>query len=257
MPDDDNPSDDEVAMDAELIRYLDGELSPGGAAALRMQLDASPELAGRLELLRERSARLSNLLSDLNPAPDLVRQSAAALRPRGTEPQRAVAWWSISSAPLRAAAVLALILLGTLAVQPARAWMLERLRNIGETIGIVAEETAPVPVVTPVTLDQRTAVAFPVAGDTFVIESSVAVGAVVVRRTTALGATLRTPPLATTEVVYLANGIRIAGSGGDGATFDLELPSSVSVIRLHHADGSATAHTVPSEGTVRVDLSPP
>jgi anti-sigma factor RsiW len=242
MPDDDNPSDDEVAMDAELIRYLDGELSPGGAAALRMQLDASPELAGRLELLRERSARLSNLLSDLNPAPDLVRQSAAALRPRGTEPQRAVAWWSISSAPLRAAAVLALILLGTLAVQPARAWMLERLRNIGETIGIVAEETAPVP---------------PVAGDTFVIESSVAVGAVVVRRATALGATLRTPPLATTEVVYLANGIRIAGSGGDGATFDLELPSSVSVIRLHHADGSATAHTVPSEGTVRVDLSPP
>src|SRR5687767_2526537 len=88
--------------DAELIRYLDGELTAVDKAAI----DASPEASARLNALRRRSARMSGLLASVAPGAAEVRTSADRIRP---ELDHAARRRFVLSPPLKAAAAIALL----------------------------------------------------------------------------------------------------------------------------------------------------
>src|SRR5262245_48963579 len=109
---DDVSTETNPITDAELIRYLDGELDAGTRSALDRRLASAPEAAARLEALRRRSRAMSQFIRSANPSGPATRASADAIRPLMTQPPRAN-WTPL----LKIAAVIAVLLVGV-AVPP-------------------------------------------------------------------------------------------------------------------------------------------
>ncbi len=137
-----NHSPDAAVDDADLIRWLDGELDDDERARVLDAVSRDSALAARLEQLRGRSARFSTLLQGTDPdlavagggsptggtaAGKIIELNAAwAARQGGparpVPPPQAMPGW------LRAAAVVGVLLAGSLLVPPVRAWVAGQLR---------------------------------------------------------------------------------------------------------------------------------
>ena len=247
--------------DAELVRYLDGEIEGAPRAALEARIAAAPDAAARLDTLRRRSARLSALLAELDPSVEEVQQSAAVIRPTvaaGAERSRR---WLPGPAVLRWAAAVALLLGAALAVPPARAWMIERVRNAAGALGLL--HTAPEPAVkmpTGAAPDAAQAasvrVTFEVRADTFEIVAPPR-GRLVLRRGTGPSGSAETSGAPGADLVVLPTGLLIEGATTDDARYDVELPASVAAVRVR-AGAAAVLHALPPTGEeLRIDLARP
>ena len=248
--------------DAELVRYLDGEIVGAPRAALEARIAAAPEAAARLEALRRRSARLSALLTDLDPSAEAVRQSAAAIRPTVHVGGRPFRGWLSVPAPLRWAAMIALLLVGALAVPPARAWMVERVRDAAQALGLL--DSAPEPAVEAPTAGAQDApqaasvrVTFEVRADTFEIEAPPR-GQLIVRRGADATGSAESAGAPGVNLVVLPAGLRIEGATTDDARYDVVLPPSIAAVRVRAGAGAPMLRALPPAGEeLRIDLARP
>lgn len=246
--------------DADLIRLLDGELTPDEAAALDAAVRSDPEAAARLEALRRRSSALSTLLTGVNPAEAETRASAAAIRPRvasgspagdrgtvgpRTSAGRRTPLFFRGPAAMRIAAAIAVLLGVALLVPPARAWMAEGARSVGEALGLVSPEPAP-----PV-LEEGAAAAvdFPAAGDTFEVRVPAGRGTLLLRRSEgALGSAEGA------RYLVLPGALRIEEPAG--GVYRVALPVTVRVVRVRVGQGEPMSYELPEGGEeLRIELA--
>ncbi|HEX7090624.1 MAG TPA: hypothetical protein VF192_10860, partial [Longimicrobiales bacterium] len=237
--------------DAELVRYLDGEIEGAPRAALEARIAAAPDAAARLDTLRRRSARLSALLADLDPPLEEVQQSAAAIRPMVAAGAARARGWLPGPALLRWAAAVALLLGAALAVPPARAWMIQRVRDAAEALGLL--DTAPEPAVetpagaAPDALQAASVrVTFEVHVDTFEIEAPPR-GRLVVHRGPRASGSAEAAGVPGVAFVVLPTGLRIEGPATDDARYDVALPASVAAVRIRAGDATLL-HALPPAG---------
>jgi hypothetical protein len=242
--------------DAELIQQLDGELSRAAQEQLEARLAGAPDAAARCELLRRRSARLSEMLGAIDPAEAQIQASnlsarSTVLQQAGSRP--ATSW------PLQAAAAIALLLGVLFIVPPVRAWMIERARDIGHVLGFDSAEPSRTPVV-PQTAPREADVSidFAVETDTMDVFAAPRAGHIILRRTAASNATAEAVGATGADLMFLPGGLRIEGPDSPDAEYILTLPARAAAIRLRRPDGKRTLHVVPPAGTqTRIDLSRP
>ncbi|HEY8469803.1 MAG TPA: hypothetical protein VIL18_09175 [Longimicrobiales bacterium] len=252
----------ETVTDAELVRYLDGEIEGAPRTALEARIAAAPDAAARLDMLRRRSTRLSALLAELDPSAEEVQQSAAAIRPAVEAGAQASRGWPWGPAALRWAAAVALLLGASAAVPPARAWMIERVRDAAEALGLL--DAAPEPAVEAPTVGAQDApqamsvrVTFEVRADTFEIEAPPR-GRLIVRRGAGSTGSAESTDATGVNLVVLPAGLRIEGATTDDARYDVVLPPSVAAVRVRAGAGAATLHALPPAGEeLRIDLARP
>lgn len=246
---------DDKVSDTQLLQYLHDELSAADRAHIDAQLAAKPAVAERLDLLRQRSSRLSTLLAAADPRPVDIQASAAAIRAiverDSTSHEH---WWRRTPPALRAAAAIALLLGAVLLVEPARAWVLDRARTVAEAVGLI--DAAPLDVTAPVEpedgADMR--VSFSWSSATFDIAAQTAAGTLMITRGVANEVTAEIAGTSGTSLMVVPAGIRIEGAGGATATYTLTLPPAVATVRLIR-DGGMVEHAVPADGsTLRLPL---
>lgn len=294
---------DDRYSDDELVRYIDGELDDADADALRARVADAPETAHRLDTLRRRSHGLAALLAHVDPDQHEIRQRADLMRQRlharvaeaeqaaetaeaaeigqatpsrrigrsarGGPSGRARFAWSRPTPALQAAAVVLLLLAGAFAVPPARAWVVDRVRDVAEALGLAApvapavdpDHTGPAG---PAGADM--AVTFTVTGETFDIHLTRPAALLVERGTGTTGsaeadaasaddAASAPGPAAAASFVVLPGGLRVDGAS-PGSTVRVTLPPTVTAVRVRVGDAPATTHTMPGVGeTLR--LGPP
>jgi hypothetical protein len=236
-----NHSPGAAVTDAELIRYLDGELDDDERGRIDEALAGDPGLARRFAQLRTRAERLSALLGATDAAPAVAAAPPAApakvidlnaawaaqqgVPPHPVRPYRPLPGW------LRAAAVVAFLLAGTLLVPPVRAWIagvLARAFDRGdETTAIGSRPVASPPVDT-------LSITFATGSATFTLEfaAAPAAGRLVVERTRvdSVFAALYTAGGGEELQRVRSDLLRIANAAGSTADYRLVLPSVVSTV---------------------------
>ncbi|MBI4520571.1 MAG: hypothetical protein HY701_07015 [Gemmatimonadetes bacterium] len=256
-------------IDAELIRYLDGELEDAESEALSARLAAEPVLSERLDTLRRRAARLSALLAEADPTDIEVHRSATAILAalRESSRQRAVPaarqpWFRRAPVAMRIAAAITLLLGLALAVPPARAWVVERVRDVAEALGLTSA-AAPVPEASPdVSAAQpvgaEVGVTFAVRPGTFEVQVSQPVGTLILRRGEGATGSAEASGVPGVSFVVLPGGLRIEGPASASATYLVTLPAEVTNVRVRIGDGLSVLHALPAGGDeLRIDLSSP
>ena len=240
--------------DLELVRYLDGELEAKERSALDSRLAAAPEAAARLEQLRRRSRNMSALLRSNNANAADTRASAEAIRPRMNQQSVRLGWPPY----LKAAAVVALLLTGALAVPPARAWLLARLLDAGAALGLRPEETstpvaAPPPAPTQGVSTTEVSYSFRVTSDTFAIEVSQTAGRLIVERSTNGSASAEAAGAGDESFMVLPRGIRIEGPATTGTVYTIKLPDRVVVVRIQRGTG-VSLHSLRRDQPLQFEL---
>lgn len=234
-----NPGGERTVTDAELIRYLDGELDQTETGLLLDRIRTEPASAARLEQLRARSHALGAMLTHADPDDLATRRSADAIRSAMRDAHRPA-----RSPALRAAAVILLLLAGAMAAPPLRAWIIERARTIAEVVGIVAREPAtPAPAPAPAE-GAALSVTFAVIGDTFEIRVPGAGGVLSVRREARDDGTIQVTGATITEHLVLVDGVRLEGEAAANARYELVLPERVATIVLRIGDDAPTTHAL-------------
>ncbi len=239
------------ADDADLLRLLDGAAGGEERAAIEAHLAACGACPRRRDLLRARSARLAELLAAADaPAP------AFAMRPGA--PRRAAA---IAGARWRAAAALALLLGGALAVQPVRAWIVRSAGVLWAAATGKASRPAPVTVVpAPAPRDSAGAVAFVPNDPAFTVR-------VTGRQA---GGTLTIEPGEGPEVIaaiaggsgpaellVLPDGLEIGTTASSTRSYRVRVPPGVARITVQVAGTTVRVIRAPFAGPAVLDLQRP
>jgi anti-sigma-K factor RskA len=212
--------------DAELVRYLDGELSPIERARVERDIAADTAVASRLAALRQRTAGLQALLAHGDPHMEAPR---VLLAHRARAPRAATL--------LRAAAiVLAVLALGML-VPPVRAW-------VAASFARIAGSAPPSGEATPLTASPSAAgalrITFAVHGDAFqvAVDYPQAEGTISIRRTAATtdeGAQRGAAEIhgaADADMLVLPGVLRIRNQPGDRASYSVVLPERVTDVTI-------------------------
>jgi anti-sigma factor RsiW len=242
--------------DAELIQELDGELSQVARTELGARLSNSAEVAARLELLRRRTARFSELLGAIDPAEARVQASRRNAR---AQVRQARSPGSSRFRPLlQVAAAIALILGVLFIVPPVRAWMIDRVRDLAGALGFESPATsAEIPAAPQAApRDADVSITFALESDTLDVFAAQRAGRIILRRTTASSATAEAVGVSGTELVFLPGRLRIEGPSAPDAEYILTLPARAVAIRLRRSDGSSTTHMVPdARAETRIELA--
>lgn len=236
--------------DADLIRYLDGELSAEERARVAAALATDAALADRFARLKRRSMRLGALLAAVAPS-DV--ETAAAHPSRAARPARrpeAQTGW------LKAAIIIIAISLGAVLVPPVRAWIVHQLQRLATAPAGAPSAAAPTtgPQREPGVLELQFDVG-PSATFEITIAQAQAGGELRIRSVNGerAGAT-RTGGDGGEEMLISSGGLRIGNLETSGASYEVLLPSRVQrvvvriggrvpvVIRL---DGTGSTRTVP------------
>lgn len=238
--------------DADLIRYLDGELTAVDKAAI----DASPEASARLNALRRRSSRMAGLLTSVDPGTVEVRSSADRIRP---ELAYATRRRFTLSPPMKAAAAIALLLGFGLAIPPVRAMIFDWARQAANTIGLGTTAVEPVAPTAPQPgAEPQSAAAslgFDVAADTFDIASATSTGVLMIQRWEEAKGSVEVTGGGDPNYFKIPGGIRFSGTAAAGAVHTIKLPARVKTVRIL-VDGKPTRFVVlTNTEPVRIDLS--
>ncbi len=237
-----NPSPGRAATDADLVRYLDGELSAAERAALEAVLATDAASAARLEQLRRRSRRLHTLLAAADPVADTSVQPAVDVpEPHAAAPAAAarpvLSLGEVRAARtgaaagsgrvwLRAAIFIGVLLTGVFAVPPVRAWVLDRLDHVLHGSGDAAA-ASPAPLLPAVEPDPGLGISFPAAGASFDIELTRAQsgGRLALRagRADSAGIVIRGNGVSTLK---LPQGVRIENATAATASYTVTVPAS-------------------------------
>lgn len=225
-----------AVSDADLIRYLDGELDLDESERIEAAIAGDDTVAGRLAVLSRRGRNLSAMLGSVDPSDEETRSA---------DPSRRTSAHGTTGTRWLKAAIIVFALLGAgMLVPPVRAWIVDRLETIvsGEdSEAAVSPETPAVeegaavsfgiPVagaVLEVTLDE------PQSGGELIVESADISNA----RIEPLDAAVGDPVVVTPDAVRIDNGA--ASTGG----YRLIVPRSVTSVRVRFGAGESRSWEV-------------
>jgi len=230
------------ANDAELVRYLDGELDAAGRARVEAAAAADADVAARLDMLRRRGNRLRRMLERTDPvAPPARAQPEEAVKLAG----------SPALTLMRAAAVL-LVLVGVVTlVPPLRAWIVEQWQRVAPSAEPAAPGQPPL-LRTPDTVS----IAFPATYQSFDFELIARQEAGTIRIRVAdveqVAAEMHTRTN-TEEFFRFPGGLRIVNTATSVADYDIVVPPRVRIVRVTiAAEKIAEYSTRQEEGKERV-----
>ena len=246
-------------QDGDLLRYLDGELDPAGESQIHRHIDRCQRCAGALRTLEKLSDDVETLLEEpLSDPPVRVKeeitQKFAARAGMRRDPRRA--HWAHR---LARAAIVILALGGpALAVEPVRAWLVERVAAAREAL--LATPKVPAAKTEDVTRAPST-VSFVPAPGTFFIDIAEPQQAGVLQLTVQEGrvASARVTGTSGAEgLLVLPNRLRIMNDGSSVAEYSVTLPSRLGEIRVSIGDvETLSLHTrgleVPASWTFGLD----
>jgi anti-sigma factor RsiW len=267
-----NHSPGSAVSDADLIRYLDGELDADESERIEAAIAGDDTVAGRLAMLSRRDRNLSALLDAVDPTDQETQAADPSLRVAGIpgqaasvsrgaaktmesplvrsiesgrrKRQRSVSAVGTTGARWLKAAVIIFALLGAgLLVPPVRAWIVDRLETIAG-----AEETG-VEVSPEVTSEGGAAVSYgiPVTGAVLdvTLDEAQAGGELVVESADVPNA--RIEPLdaaAGDPVVVTSNAVRIDNGPASAGGYRLTVPRSVRSVRVRFGDDDAQSYYI-------------
>ena len=205
---------------ADLVRLMDGELSAPEAAAVVEHLSRCAECASRQDLLRRQATAISQLLRSADlPAPATsLRVTVMPATPRR--------WASV-----RAAAVIALLIGGAVAVPPVRAWIANVARVAWARVTGESTRVEPRPGGTGTT--EAGAVSFVPAGVALTIRVPARAGARLIletvegNRVTAVGINGHAVP----GLVVLPEELRL-GLPSDSSDYLVRIPAGLTGVRV-------------------------
>lgn len=238
-----NYSSDPMASDADLIRYIDGELSRDERRRVDAELASNTELTQRMETLRRRSLRLRSLLQATdpsneeteasNPVPDRGTIASRARELGNTSIQRRrVGDEPRSQLPtvwLRAAAVLIVLIGGAMVVPPVRAWVIAKIQQITSGDDVSPTLTPPVDAAPLDTLPMR----FPVEGTLFEVSvaNAQADGRLTIRSTeSTTGALTIEGRISGENPLFSTDRLAIQNSAASTADYTIALPANIRTV---------------------------
>lgn len=271
---------DADTLDGELVRYLDGELDADATRRIDAIAAGNPDVAVRLATLRRRATRFHSLIAALEPATGPVAstsptgETADAAAPAATQAtadtEVSTRVRSIDSAPsarraapavrsvwLRAAAIVVVVLAGALAIEPVRAWVVERIQRITGSEPVEATTAAePAPPAAPA--DSLT-IGFEVTVASFTIEldSHQSAGQLHVR-TAAAGtrAEAEIQGRRNEGLLQLPDQLRIQNDAGSVADYVVTVPPSVRRVQVRVAGRAvATYDVAPGAAPLTISLA--
>jgi hypothetical protein len=229
------------AEDAELVRLLDGE----GEAEERERTLAHTAICGlcaeRMEMIRHRGARLSELLAGWEadaievPEPPLPLSDIERARRRVARPAPLPGW-------MRLAAGIVLLLGVGMAVSPLRAWVIERWAQVSAQLA--GREVVEQPE-RPHGAASGHVVSFLPEGDEFLLQVDAAQAEGV------LELLIEAVPRASAEIsagaagenlLVLPYGLRIRNAAGSQASYRVTLPAALRQVRVSIGDAPAVSY---------------
>jgi anti-sigma factor RsiW len=253
--------------DADLIRYLDGELAADERSRVEAALATDAGLAGRFAVLKRRSTRLAALLGTIAPSAaetaaadpsrmygdvaagpdsgtdvvslDAVRRARreAPVVPPGVTRDIVDPGATSGSLPLRssqprwlrAAIIIIALSIGAVFVPPVRAWIVHQLQRLAPSTPVVTPSLAPAPhaEVEPGALDLEFEVGRAATFE-ITIERVQAGGELVVRSADVERASAaRRGGVDGEDLLVWSGGLRISNSAASTASYELVMPARV------------------------------
>ena len=240
--------------DAQLVRYIDRACEGVEESRIEAHLVTCRACSNRLERVRHRLGRLSDVLAlaDLPGQVELVGPAGSLRRPGIGVPGRAPS--ARGRQRLRVAAMILLTLAGAFTFSPVRAWVSEGLSAlIGGAVPEVAgtqPETAGFGVIT-----------FATTTEDFVLHlvSAQAEGAVVLRAAAVYRASAQVVEGdGTEELAVLPTGLQIRNSADSRATYRITVPETLRSVSVRIGDGPMRRFDlreadIPASWTVRLN----
>ena len=219
-----------AVTDAELIRYLDGELTDTERVDVTLRVHADAASAARLDTLRRRSAGLQALLArtDEPQAGTASRREIVVREARRRAP---------SFPLLRAAAIVLAVAAAALLVPPVRAWLVEGVLGRG---GVESPVPTPPASAGPAATADPLRIAFTVQGEVFVIEieRGQSQGELIVdRRDGEQAAAELIGDPSDADLMVRSGSLRISNRDGATASYRVSLPASVRTVTVRGAGG--------------------
>jgi hypothetical protein len=268
--------------DADLIRYLDGELDADESERIEAAIAGDDTVAGRLAVLSRRGRNLSAMLGAIDPTDEETRGADPSRQVAGMPGQaghisrggaegaemplitsmvdarakreaRVSTGGSTGNRWLKAAIIVFALLGAGVMVPPVRAWIVDRLESIGGEADTVVDGSPSMPAVDGAAVSYGIPVTGtmldvtldePQAGGDLIVEW----GDLVNARIEPLDAAAGDPVLVTSDAVRIDNGD--ASTGG----YRLTVPRSVTAVRVRFGDGEARSYGV-GEAPLTVPLT--
>lgn len=218
--------------EGELIRFIDQELSDLEAGRVRRHLRACARCGDRTAELRTRASSASAALGALGesiPVDPVARARALAAVQRAarqpTAPRHSTGW------ARRAAAALAILVAGSLAVSPLRAWVLDRWTS--ETTAPAAPTRLPtlspavVAHVGPRILFEPASGAFEIA-----VQHAQVDGELKLETRDVARASAQVTNGGSESVLVLPSGLRIENGASSAASYSVVLPAGLQSVRV-------------------------
>ena len=222
----------------ELVRQLDGELDTRAEARLADHLARCAECSARRDEIASRSDGAARIIRDfpVRVEPDSwrrrgARAAVAAAAAKRRSAVRVRRGWA-------AAAAVAAILLVSLAADPVRAWVMQRLT---QATGIAGVDSAPTPGLPPAVVGgDGSIVSFSTDGPAFQlnVERTQQAGELLLQVREGAQATAQVTNGGSEALLVLPTGLRIENAAGSRASYRVTLPASVERITVRIGDGT-------------------
>jgi hypothetical protein len=223
----------------DLVRYMDHELSDVERGRMRRHLDGCVACQERLSQLMSFSAEVSEALAEAGAGVEVdalarARAREAVRRANRTAPRRSP--WAV---PGRAAAAIALIMVGALAADPVLAWVHDHWWPGKHAERVV--HTLPAATVAPEARHGPTVLFEPTSG-TFEISiaNPQAVGSIRIQVRDVARASAEVSNPVDEAILVLPSGLRIENLASSRASYTLTLPSSLRKVEVMIGDRTAS-----------------
>jgi hypothetical protein len=227
--------------DGELVRYLDHEVEEAERRELMRHLSSCDACAERLQTLSDKSREVGRRIAALDAdarADELTRARALAAARNARRAHRPA-----GMQPARVAAVLATIALGSLTVQPVRAWLMDQWESLTD-----ADVAAPI-ATAPRALDESgSRVRFTPTAEVFTLEIDhlQTTGSLTIQLGGADPATAQIVNGAGENLLVLPSGVRIENREGSQADYLVTLPANLRTVQV--VAGQTAIAIIPVEG---------
>ena len=234
-------SSDTHLDDSALLHLVDGDASAWETDQWTKHVLACAGCAERLRVLRRRTDRLSHLLGEIELPADfrIPELPAAAARHSRRRPASRSVW---SYAPLRAAAVMVILVAPFLLVEPLRAlvtdWVSDRWSQVATLFGGRSDD-APPPAPAPPAEESGSTLWFTPTSPVFTNEfaSPQSGGALELRSTAGTEGSLEVTDQGAGEVPILTeSSLRVQNSSGSTAGYQVSVPTSVTRVEIRIGD---------------------
>ncbi len=223
----------------DLVRYMDRELSDLERGRMRRHLEGCAACEGRLSELMERSAEVSAALAEAGEGVEVDALARARAREAVRRANRIARGRSPWGVPLRAAAAVALLLVGALAADPVLAWVHDHWWPGKHAERVV--HTLPAATVAPETRHGPMVLFEPTSGTFEVsIANPQATGSIHLQVRDVARASAEVSNPGDEAILVLPSGLHVENLATSQASYTLTLPASLRKIEVTIGDRRAT-----------------